>query len=73
MNEIAQLIVVTVKTLFNWLKQFMVDRMKLFTKHWFKDRGRKSRLSKQQRKELYKMIKVSHSPMVSTAVAGIRQ
>jgi transposase len=57
MNEIAQLIGVTVKTLFNWLKQFMVDRMKLFTKHWFKGRGRKSRLSKQQRKELYKMIK----------------
>jgi len=57
MKEIAQLIGVTVKTLFNWLKQFMVDRMKLFTKHWFKGRGRKSRLSKQQRKELYKRIK----------------
>ena len=57
MKEIAQLINVTVKTLFNWLKQFMVDRMKLFTKHWFKGRGRKSKLTKEQRKELYKMIK----------------
>jgi len=57
MKEIAQLIGVTVKTLFNWLKQFMVDRMKLFTKHWFKGRGRKSRLSKHPRKELYEMVK----------------
>lgn len=57
MKAIAQLIGVTVKTLFNWLKQFMVDRMALFTKHWFKGRGRKSKLTKEQRKELYKMIK----------------
>ena len=48
---------VTVRTLFNWLKQFMVDRMGLFTKHWFKGRGRKSRLTQKERDELYKMIK----------------
>lgn len=56
MAEIAQLIGVTVKTLFSWLKQFMVDRMSLFTKHWFKGRGRKSRLNKAQLQALYDMI-----------------
>lgn len=56
MAAIAQLIGVTVKTLFNWLKQFMVDRMALFTKHWFKGRGRKSKLNKAQLQTLYDMI-----------------
>ncbi len=61
MNEIAQLIGITVKTLFNWLKQFMVDRMKLFTKHWFKGRGRKSRLSKRQRQEFIGVRDLFHA------------
>jgi len=42
MQEIADLVGVTVRSLFNWLKSFMVDRMALFTKHWFKGRGRHS-------------------------------
>jgi len=57
LKEIANLVSVTIKTLFNWLKQFMVDRMGLFTKHWFKGRGRKSKLTKKERDKLYKMIK----------------
>lgn len=56
MIEIACLVGVTVKTLMNWLKQFMVDRMGLLTKHWFKGRGRKSKLTKKQRNQLYDMI-----------------
>ena len=56
LKEIARLIGVTVKTLFNWLKMFMANRMKLFKKHWFQGRGRKSKLTKTQRKELYKLI-----------------
>jgi len=57
MSEIASLVGVTVRTLLNWLKSFMVDRMALFTKHWFKGRGRHSRLTKEERKKLYDMIK----------------
>ncbi len=57
MQEIANLVNVTVRSLINWLKSFMVDRMALFTKHWFKGRGRDSKLNKQERKELYDMIK----------------
>ena len=58
MNEIAPLVGVTVKTLLNWLKAFMVDRMALFTKHWFKGRGRHSKLTKPQLGELYDLIKL---------------
>lgn len=59
MKEIAELIGVTAKTLLNWIKQFMVDRMKLFSRHWFQGRGRKSKLTPSQRKELHEMIKKS--------------
>ena len=54
--EIARFFNVTEKTLFNWLKKFMVKGIKLFTIPWFKGRGRKSKLDKSQKNELYKMI-----------------
>jgi len=57
LKEVANLVSVTVKTLFNWLKQFMVDGMGLFNKHWFKGRGRKSKLTQKERDKLYEMIK----------------
>jgi transposase len=68
MKEIAELIGVTVRTLINWLKQFMVDRMALFTKHWFKGRGRKSKLTKEEHKELYKLI--NEGPLANGFTCG---
>jgi len=59
LKEIAKLLGVTTKSLFNWVKQFMVDRMKLFSRHWFQGRGRKCKLTESQRNQLYKMIKKS--------------
>jgi len=56
LKDIARLINVTVKTLFNWMKKFMCHGMSLFSMHWFKGRGRKSKLSKTDQKELKKMI-----------------
>jgi len=57
MKEIAILMGVTVRSLINWLKSFMVDRMALFTKHWFKGRSRHAKLNNKAQKEVYKMIK----------------
>lgn len=56
LKEIAQLINVTVKTLFNWLKKFMCYDLELFTMHWFKGRGRSPKLTKTQQIKLRKMI-----------------
>jgi len=57
LQEVAKISNVTVKTLFNWLKKFMARGLKLFTMPWFQGRGRKSKLSKLEQKELYKIIK----------------
>jgi transposase len=57
MQDIADLVNVTVRSLINWLKLFMVDRMALFTKHWFKGRGRHAKLTKEAREELCKLLK----------------
>lgn len=55
-EEILKLVNVTGKTLFNWIKQFMCQGIGWFSRCWFKGRGRKSRLTKTQRKELREMI-----------------
>ncbi len=55
-EEILKLVNVTGKTLFNWIKQFMCQGIGWFSRCWFKGRGRKSRLSKAQRKALREMI-----------------
>jgi len=57
MKDIATLMGVTVRSLLNWLKSFMVNRMALFSKHWFKGRGRHAKLTNQAQKKLYEMIK----------------
>lgn len=57
MKEIAILMGVTVRSLINWLKSFMVNRMALFTKHWFKGRGRHAKLNNEEQKAVYEMIK----------------
>jgi transposase len=56
LEEIIKLVNVTGRTLFNWIKQFMCHGITWFSRHWFKGRGRKSRLTKAQRKELREMI-----------------
>ncbi len=56
LEEIRKLVNVTGKTLFNWIKQFMCQGISWFSRRWFNGRGRKSKLSKAQRKELRKMI-----------------
>ena len=55
-TEMAAFAGVTDRTIYNWMKGFMVDGFKWLLRQWFKGRGAKPRLSKKQKDELYKMI-----------------
>ena len=55
--DIAKDLQITVKTVFNWLKAFMCKGMDWLTGSHYKGRGRKSKLTKAEKKELYNMIK----------------
>jgi len=54
--EIAKLLNVANKTVYNWLKNFMCNRFDWLLKRRYVGRGRKSRLTKAQKSKLYKMI-----------------
>jgi transposase len=55
-SMIAELLNVTNKTVYNWLKRFMCKRFDWLLKRRYVGRGRKSKLTKAQKSELYKMI-----------------
>jgi len=54
--EIANLLKVDFKTVANWIKKFMSGGIAWVTSHHFKGRGRKEKLTKAQKKQLYDMI-----------------
>lgn len=55
--DIAKDLQITGRTVFNWLKAFMCKGMDWLTGSHYKGRGRKSKLTKAEKKELYNMIK----------------
>jgi len=55
-NDIAADMRVTVRTIFEWIKCFMHKGLSWLTGQHYKGRGRKSKMTKAQRKELYDMI-----------------
>jgi transposase len=54
--EIARLLKVSERTPYNWLKQFMGRGIRWLTTELYKGRGRKPKLSKKQKSELYQLI-----------------
>ncbi len=56
--DVAKDIGVTVKTVFNWLKNFMYKGMAWVRGIHYKGRGARPKLTKKQKKELYNMITV---------------
>lgn len=55
-GEIASLLNVSQRTAYNWLKAFLSGGLRWLQKQRYQGRGRKPKLSKAQRKELYAMI-----------------
>jgi transposase len=55
-DRIAELLNVTNKSVYNWLKHFMCKGFGWLLKRRYVGRGRKSKLTKAQKSELYKMI-----------------
>jgi len=55
-GEIAPLLNVSQRTAYNWLKAFLSGGLRWLQKQRYQGRGRKPKLSKAQRKELYAMI-----------------
>lgn len=56
MDEIAALLRVSRKTISNWVIKFMSGGIQWVTSHHFKGRGRKEKLTKIQKQQLYDMI-----------------
>jgi len=55
-SEIAQFLQVTTKTIYNWIKSFICKSFSWLFREMYVGRGRKSKLTKAQKSELYKMI-----------------
>ena len=55
-SEIAKLLGVSGKTVFNWILKFMSGGMAWLTRKHYQGRGRKEKLTKAQKKELHDMI-----------------
>lgn len=55
-EEIAKLLNIGIKTVYNWLKRFLLERFSWLLGYHFKGRGRKSKLSKRQKERLYQMV-----------------
>jgi len=55
-GEIAKLLGVSGKTVFNWILKFMSGGMAWLTRKHYQGRGRKEKLTKAQKKELHDMI-----------------
>ena len=55
-NKISKLFHVNERTIFHWLSRFMWDRFNWLLGYHYKGRGRKSKLSKEQKKKLYMIV-----------------
>jgi len=57
MEEIADFINVSVRTVYNWVTSFILEGLTWLLRHRFKGRGRKSKISKEEKKKLYEIVK----------------
>jgi len=55
-HEIADLLNVSVKTVYNWITRFLLERFSWLVCHHFQGRGRKPKLSQEQKDELYQIV-----------------
>lgn len=55
-DAIAELLNISRRTVYNWLAQFMVGRFSWLLGYRYQGRGRKPRLTKEQKNKLYKII-----------------
>jgi transposase len=55
-SEIAQFLQVTTKTIYNWVKSFICKGFSWLFRKMYVGSGRKSKLTKAQKSELYKMV-----------------
>ena len=56
MVDIGKILNVSTKTVYNWLSEFIVKRFSWLVGQHYRGRGRKSRLTKKQKKRLYEII-----------------
>lgn len=55
-QDIATLLNISIRTVYNWLGEFMLRRFCWLLDHHYQGRGRKPRLTQQQKDELYQII-----------------
>jgi len=55
-NDIAQLLHVSTRSIYNWVKDFICKGFNWLFRQMYVGRGNKSKLTKAQKSELYKMI-----------------
>jgi putative transposase len=55
-SEVAGLLRVSVGTIYNWLKEFMGKGLSCFSRRHYQGRGRKSKLSAEQKQTLYDRV-----------------
>lgn len=55
-KKIAAFFHVTVKTIYNWIGRFLLEGFSWLVRKHYQGRGRRSKLTKQQRLELYEMV-----------------
>ncbi|MFH1645045.1 MAG: IS630 family transposase, partial [Candidatus Omnitrophota bacterium] len=68
-SDIAKLLNISIKTVYNWLKEFLYRRFSWLFGHHYQGRGRKPNLTQEQKKELYKFIE--KGPLVYGFNCGI--
>lgn len=56
-DEVANYFNLSCKTVYNWISQFLVKGFSWLIMHHYKGRGKKSRLSKDQKQKLYEIVK----------------
>jgi transposase len=78
-SELAKLFHVSVQTIYNWVSRFITERFSWLSGLHFKGRGAKSKLSKEQKKELYRIVEAGpekygfdcgiwNSPMIAEVI-----
>jgi transposase len=55
-KHIAELLNISVKTVYNWLKRFLLERFSWLLGYHYKGRGRKPKLDKMQKAKLYNIV-----------------
>lgn len=70
--DVAIFFNVSEQTVYNWMSRFMVERFAWIFGFHYKGRGRKSKLSKNQKEILYNSLLLDLKNMALIAVFGIR-